>query len=206
MYLYGIQIAATNLRGSIHEIEPEEDSRRIVLTRTHDEIAESETILEEDDPNYRHKDDCECDQCTATETDTPHHPNCQCGECHLFEQEQESASEEFCSEESFPPLTIQAKADNSPTAQNDVILSEAEGPARTKFVRIVAKQQPPLRIKQRHKKGYPTSRRDVGLQRLDSQSLYNRMIALKPVRKWLSTVNRLTTSRPSPEKPKKYPG
>ena len=89
MYLYGIQIAATNLRGSIHEIEPEEDSRRIVLTRTHDEIAESETILEEDDPNYRHKDDCECDQCTATETDTPHHPNCQCGECHLFEEQPE---------------------------------------------------------------------------------------------------------------------
>jgi len=143
MYLYGIQIAATNLRGSINEIEPEEDTRRLVLTRNHDEIAESETILEEDDDNFRHKDDCTCDACNSTETDTPHHPNCHCTQCHLFAEEQQTTSDEPSAQE---PITIQAKADDSlisppqchPERSDRRERSRRTCPERSRSVRIVA--------------------------------------------------------------------
>jgi hypothetical protein len=108
MYLYGIQIASSNLRGAINEIEPEDDDlRSIVLTRDRDEIAKAETIFEEEDDNYRHKKDCPCDACNFTETDNPHHPNCHCGHCHLFIAEQAT---EVPAVNSIP-LTIHAVAD-----------------------------------------------------------------------------------------------
>jgi hypothetical protein len=112
MYLYGIQIASSNLRGAINEIEPEDDDlRSIVLTRDRDEIAKAETIFEEEDDNYRHKKDCPCDACNFTETDNPHHPNCRCGECYLFAEKTKpvhpAGEEEPCT------LTLQAVADNS---------------------------------------------------------------------------------------------
>src|SRR5277367_29050 len=51
MYLYGIQIAATNMRRDLDHIMPDDDVRRVVLTRENDQIAPPRTVFEEKDLN-----------------------------------------------------------------------------------------------------------------------------------------------------------
>lgn len=88
MYLYGIQIASSNLAPEHGCLTPCDPVRRAVLTQNGDEVAEVKTIFEEQDLSG-HKKDCTCADCIHTETDDPHHPDCRCGECHCFTDEEE---------------------------------------------------------------------------------------------------------------------
>lgn len=84
MYLYGVQIASSNLSaGEYDSLSPLNPVRRVVLTRQNQHVAEAETVVEERDTRG-HKKGCRCDTCYGTETDDPHHPDCRCGECHYF--------------------------------------------------------------------------------------------------------------------------
>ena len=124
MYLYGIQIAASNLPHDTSQIEPRSDVRRVILTRTRDQVAEVQTIVEAHEVKG-HKKDCKCDKCWVTETDTPHHPECRCGECHYFAEEEPEISEasgpQPQPEDQEPepqeagPLTLQAVAEGTPS-------------------------------------------------------------------------------------------
>jgi hypothetical protein len=114
LFLYGIQIAASNFGKRSDQIEPDVDEvRRVVLTRDRQQIAEAETIFEDEDleETGRHKQDCQCADCAYEETDNPHHPRCQCGHCHWFAEQTTESSEDN------QPLTLQAVAEDEPTKE-----------------------------------------------------------------------------------------
>ena len=113
MYLYGIQIASSNLASERGCLTPYEPVRRAVLTRKGDEVAEAKTIFEEQDLSG-HKNGCTCEDCIYTETDDPHHPECRCGECHCFtvEEEPTASNPEPIPAESAP-FTLHATAEAS---------------------------------------------------------------------------------------------
>ncbi len=143
MYLYGIQIAATNMCRDLDHIMPDNDVRRVVLTRENDQIAPPRTVFEEKDLN-NHKKSCQCDDCTYTETDNPHHPNCRCGQCHFYAEEEAmpeptAAANEFTAEEPSAAtnenddsalLTLHATAEVSASNKNRCHpgYNEGEGP------------------------------------------------------------------------------
>jgi hypothetical protein len=148
-FLYGVQIAASNLPRDTGVLSPPGSFCRVVLTRQNEQVAEAETIFEEEDTKG-HKKNCGCDQCIRRETDDPHHPNCGCGECHYFaeaEEEEnqpqmtesttepanETASEEEPAAEPTP-LTIHATADDL-VACKKVCHAERSRRTRTNKVR-----------------------------------------------------------------------
>jgi hypothetical protein len=92
LFLYGIQIATANLPRETGVLTPSSSVRRVVLTRQDEQVAEAETVFEEDDTKG-HKKSCDCDACNRSETDDPHHPSCGCGECHYFAEEETNAEE-----------------------------------------------------------------------------------------------------------------
>lgn len=103
MFLYGIQIAASNLPRETGVLAPWGTERRVVLTPQNEQVAVAETIFEEEDlaTIKNHKKNCECADCTYDETDDPHHFNCACGDCATFapaqnvkEEKSESAAAE----------------------------------------------------------------------------------------------------------------
>jgi hypothetical protein len=94
LFLYGIQIAASNLPHDTDALIPSSGAvRRVVLTRQNEQVAEAETVVEENDTKG-HKKSCDCNACNCTETDDPHHPECTCGECHYFTEETGGSQEE----------------------------------------------------------------------------------------------------------------
>jgi len=142
LYLYGVQIASSNLPRETGVISPLDPVRRVVLTRQNQQVAEAETVLEERDTRG-HKKDCQCSTCYSSETDEPHHPDCRCGECHYFAAEEASmmqaetkaedelAEEDEANELSEPgSLTIHAVADL-------VIKRKDCHPERTSYLRVV---------------------------------------------------------------------
>jgi hypothetical protein len=91
LFLYGVQIAASNLPREDAALTPSGAVRRVVLTRQNEQVAEAETVFEEDDTKG-HKKNCDCNACSRLETDDPHHPGCTCGECHYFTEEETEAA------------------------------------------------------------------------------------------------------------------
>lgn len=92
LYLYGVQIASSNLSSETGVISPFDPVRRVVLTRAGEQVAEAETILEDRDTRG-HKKNCQCSTCYSSETDDPHHSDCRCGECHYFAEEKPNTPE-----------------------------------------------------------------------------------------------------------------
>ena len=136
MYLYGIQIAATNMCRDLDHIMPDNDVRRVVLTRENDQIAPPRTVFEEKDLN-NHKKSCKCDDCTYTETDNPHHPDCRCGQCHFYAEEEAlpepaAAVNEITAEEPSAPDFVEAATAESDDSALLTLQATAEVSASSK--------------------------------------------------------------------------
>jgi hypothetical protein len=170
LFLYGIQIAASNFGKRCDQIEPDVDEvRRVVLTRDRQQIAEAETIFEDEDleKTKRHQPDCQCRDCAYTETDHPHHPRCQCGQCHFF-AEQTNESTEESTFENHQALTLQAVAEDKqpkelptekPLSRKGMAsaVPEASAPEGTDLYRHSALCKPPVGLN-----GHATRMEDTG--------------------------------------------
>lgn len=141
MYLYGIQIAAANMRRDRDQLFPDNDVRSVVLTRENDQIAPPRTVFEERDLN-NHKKSCKCDDCTYTETDNPHHPNCRCGQCHFYAEEEAKAAptvavDKIAAEEPSAPDFVEEATNENGDAALLTLQATAEAPADNKTAVIL---------------------------------------------------------------------